>query len=528
MVGPKFPLSLVFTAVDRITAPLNRLHSRIGRITAPLRAGTNAVRSIGEAAGMPRVAAAFGSVTSAIGGVATAAEKSFKRISILAVGAGGLAYLFKRQFIDTAAEFQNLQTSLVGIEGSAEKAQRSMAFIKDLTLRSRVFELGDIAQVFRTLRGFGMDPANGTLDAIVNQVAKLGLSGDKLTNIGLQLGQAFSKGRLMAQDANILVENGVPVWGLLERAVNRVNKGQTVTVAQLRQMSENGKLGVKAINLLIEQMGLESQGATDRMRRNWTGLIGALANKWTFFKLRVMDSGPFQRITGFLERIIDRLDLMEQSGEMQRWANRLASVLLNIFTWLETNGPRILTQIWTNLQTIWRVADQVATVFGGWGNFVTFGIAAYIAGPMVSSVFSLVAAIVALNGALLGTPAGWLLGAAGGLALLGGIVAWKSLKFPQAGSTKTDGNGIPLFNARSAAAALGGGSQLGAPVPLGLSAADQEAVRVAMANSQAGRDARVKVDVDFKNVPPGTTIRTTQSGNLPIDLSRGVTMAHAH
>jgi hypothetical protein len=71
-------------------------------------------------------------------------------------------------------------------------------------------------------------------------------------------------------------------------------------------------------------------------------------------------------------------------------------------------------------------------------------------------------------------------------------------------------------------------------MPLQLSAEEQAAFRASFAAASApapsapARDARVKVDVDFKNVPQGTTIRTKQSGDLPIDFSRGVAMAHAH
>src|SRR5690606_1289720 len=143
--------------------------------------------------------------------------------------------------VDVADRFERLQMSLEAIEGSAEKAGRSMDFIKELTVQTP-FELEEIAKAFRIMRGFGMDPMNGSLRAMIDQVAKLGLTGEDLTGVALQLGQAFSKGKLQAEDANILVERGVPVWGLLERAAARLNKDTKVSVAQLRKMSEQGKL----------------------------------------------------------------------------------------------------------------------------------------------------------------------------------------------------------------------------------------------------------------------------------------------
>jgi tape measure domain-containing protein len=592
MVGPKFPLSLVLTAVDRITGPLDRINSRIVRMnrarTRPLLNPTsslrNSIATLGATAGVPRIIESFRGVTSAIGDVATAAEKSFKRVSVLAVGAGGLAYLFKRQFIDTAAQFQTMQVSLDAIEGSREKAIKSMDFLKNLALTSP-FQITDLMGAFRLMRAQGMDPMNGQLQALIDYVSKLGGSNEMLMSIATQLSQATSKQKLQQQDIRVMAEQGVGVWGLLERAITRVSKGtKKVDSKALMAMSEKGQLGLKAINLLIEQMGIESQGQAQRMSKTWTGMVNRLSTQWSFFRLRVMDSGPFQRVTSYLQGILDRIDVMGKNGQLQRLADRFATKLLDVFTWLEMNGPQILGQIWTNAQRVWSIADKVATAFGGWGNFITFGIAAYIGGPLVASVFSLVASIAALNVALLGTPAGWLLSGAG-LALLGGIVAYKSLKWPELprGPQSTllpgalDRNGNPLIDAHSMALGMPStpigptmfdiprgpavaaapppmrgmpstpigptvfdiprGPAVAAappPMPLQLSAEEQAAFRASFAAASApapsapARDARVKVDVDFKNVPQGTTIRTKQSGDLPIDFSRGVAMAHAH
>ena len=395
------------------------MNAAVRKATAPFRAVANGASKIASTAGITKVTEALSGVKTAMGGVANAAETSFKRAAFFIGVAGAAAYTFKRQFIDTASLFENLQISLEGIfGGSLNKARDAMAFIKRMTVETP-FEMLEIGRAFRTMLGFGLDPMSGALQAITDQVAKLGGSGDDLTGIAMQLGQAFSKGRLQAQDANILVERGVPVWGLLQRAIARVNGGQKISIAQLRQMSEDGKIGIKGINLLWEQMGLEAQGAGARMMKTWTGMVSNLSDQWTFFTLRVMETGAFDRIKARLQGVLDTINEMAADGRLQAWAERVASWLERALDWLEKKLPDIIEEVKAFVGGLLEKAQAVADVFGGWGNLIKGGLAAYIGGPLVVSVISLVAAVVSLGVAISLTPIGWLLLALGVLAVVG-------------------------------------------------------------------------------------------------------------
>jgi tape measure domain-containing protein len=546
MAGRQFKLDVLITAIDRITAPMQRINSRISQITARTQPLANSLTSLREAAGVPRLVKGFRGVGDAVNDVGRAVDRTALRIGVLAGAGAGLVYLFKREFIDTADTFERLELSLEAIEGGAVQAKQSMAFIKDLTVKTP-FEMEEIAKSFRIMRGFGLDPKDGSLQAIIDQTAKLGLTGEDLSGVALQLGQAFSKGRLQAQDANILVERGVPVWGLLERAVARVGKGHKVTIAQLRKASEEGRLGTKEIRLLIEQMGLESQGASARMMSSWSGMISNLKDQWTFFKRSVMDSGPMELLKGKVTAILARIEAMAKSGELQRLAEQVGGRLV---TMLE-RGWRVLNEdLIPAAQDLWRWANTIADAFGGWGNLLKVGIAAYIGGPLVAAVGNLLFAVASLNMALAGTPAGWLLLGAGALALAGLFVAGKSLKFPKAADPthapqRFDGtraltlqDAAQFANTRNAATGFFGGGSFGlqaptlaapvtppAPGGLRLSAGDAAAVRAAM---QAQRDARIIVDV---NGPPGTRARIAPGSASNVDLGTriktGLTMQEA-
>ena len=515
--GRTYPLAVVLSAVDRLTGPLRTVNTRLQQLTQPIRSVQNGLAGLSREAGVPRLAESFTRVKDAVGDVNTALHTTFRRMTVITAGAGGLAFLFKRQFIDTADTFERLEISLEAITGSAAKARDAMAFIKDLTVETP-FEMEDIARSFRTLIGFGLDPMNGTLRAITDQVAKLGLTGQDLTGIALQLGQAFSKGRLMAQDSNILVERGVPVWAMLQRAIARVNNGQEISVAQLRKMSEEGQLGTKAIALLIEQMGIESQGASARMMKSWSGMMSNLSDQWTLFKKRVMDGGPFMVLKGHLQGILQTVDRMAADGRLQQWADRIGQAMLQAFEWLRREGPAIWSSVVTGLREIWGISSQIADAVGGWGNLIKVGLAAYIAGPMVVAVAKLGFALAGLNASLAGTPVGLML--IGGAALIGGGLAFANMRSAQI-ARDFEARNQPRRREILGTSAIAPGAPLGAEAarqPLRLSPEQAAALRSELAG---------KITVDFRNTPPGTRVDVDRGSTVPIDINTGYHFAEA-
>lgn len=556
MAGRAFPLTITITAIDRLTGPLNRISARLQAVTAPFRPLANSLASLNQASGLSRIAGNFQGVASTVNDVGRAVDRTALRVGVLGFLGVRAATLFKTEFIDTADAANRMRISFDAVEGSAEKGAAAMAFIRKMTVETP-FERMDIARAFRTMRGQGLDPMGGALKAIVEQTAKLGGTGDDMVGMAAQLGQAWGKTRLMAQDANILVERGVPVWGLLERAIARVQK-RTIKdgelIPGLRKASEQGLLGRKHITLLFEQMTIESKGASEKTMKTWSGMISNLSDHWTFFKEDVMglDDTGLLRPGGLMDRLnqrlgsmLTRLGAMSRSGELQRWAQRVGDTFMRGFTWLENNGPRILGQVVNNVQAIWNVADKVATAFGGWGNLVTAGVAAYIAGPLIGAVANLAIAITALNAGLIGTPAGWLL--LGGAAAVGvaGWALFKGLNFAQNGP-----GGEPSPVTRTLPAWMT--SPMAAPVPIGggaaalpsfqprnrserlerLEASIAEASRqrsllqgqlpgIAASLAEASRtqqQGKLTVKIEASR---DLRVRTETGGTLPIDLSVG-------
>ena len=106
----------------------------------------------------------------------------------------------------------------------------------------------DVVDQAKKLKAFGLDPLNGSLQALIDQNAAVGGSQQDLEGKVLALGQAWAKQKLQGEEILQLVERGVPVWSLLEKATG-------LNVTQLRKLSEQGKLGRDTIKALYEEIG---------------------------------------------------------------------------------------------------------------------------------------------------------------------------------------------------------------------------------------------------------------------------------
>lgn len=159
-------------------------------------------------------------------------------------------------FIDINAEFERLNVSLESIEGSSAKAKTAFAAIEQLAA-STPFQLEQLTQGYIRLKAYGIDPMDGTYQAIIDQSAKLGGSQEQLEGVILAIGQAWAKQKLQGQEILQLVNQGVPVWEILAKVTGK-------NTNELQKLSEQGKLGRNVIKAFIAEMGSESLGAAAR------------------------------------------------------------------------------------------------------------------------------------------------------------------------------------------------------------------------------------------------------------------------
>ena len=261
----------------------------------------------------------------ALNGIGRAGQalKRMAKFATLAAGAvTALGYGVSRAMgplVRTAAQFERYRIQLEALEGGSAKAESAMAWVSKFA-RQTPFELDGVMQAFVKLRAFGMDPMDGSLQAIADQTAKLGGGQQELEGIILALGQAWTKQKLQGEEILQLMERSVPVFDLLEKATGR-------SAAELRNLSSEGRLGRKAIQLLMQEMGKQSQGAAQAQMQSFNGQVANLGDSWMRIKLMIMQAGPFDFLKQQMAEVSVWLERLRQNGELAASMRQIGGAL---------------------------------------------------------------------------------------------------------------------------------------------------------------------------------------------------------
>jgi tape measure domain-containing protein len=238
-------VALILRLVDKATGPARAAMRALARLGGDgLMAQAN---TVSRGAGM--MAVGLGRVTDAARTGAGA---------ILAYQ--GLMVGIAAAFVRPAAQFERFNVQLTNLEGSSEGAKKAMVWIEDFATRTPL-ELEDTVAAYARLRAFGIDPTNGSMQAIVDTMAATGGNAETMEGIVLALGQAWTKGKLQGEEAMQMLERGIPVWDLLAEKTGK-------SAAELMKMSSAGELGRSEITLLIEALGEKNAGAAAAGRRH--------------------------------------------------------------------------------------------------------------------------------------------------------------------------------------------------------------------------------------------------------------------
>lgn len=145
---------------------------------------------------------------------------------------------------------ERLSAQLNAVMGSIQGGKVATAWIQKFATDTPL-QLDEVTQLFVRLKAFGIDPMNGSLQAVVDQTYKLGGGFEEAQGISLALGQAWAKQK-QGEEILQMIERGVPVWELLEKVTGK-------NTAELQKLSEAGKLGRDTIQALMQEIGKQSR-----------------------------------------------------------------------------------------------------------------------------------------------------------------------------------------------------------------------------------------------------------------------------
>ena len=222
--------------------------------------------------------------------------------------------------LSTGDQFEGMQTQLTALMGSIEGGEQATEWIKKFT-RDTPLQLQDVTEAFTLLKAFGLDPMDGTLQAITDQSEKLGGGMEKLTGISSALGQAWAKQKLQGEEILQLVERGVPVWDLLEKTTGK-------NTEQLQKLSSAGKLGRDVISDLIKEIGAAADGSAAANMTRLTGIVSNLRDVAGDFLDRIAKSGALDYVKRQLLDVGNAIASMDRDGRLDALAKSLSNAFI--------------------------------------------------------------------------------------------------------------------------------------------------------------------------------------------------------
>lgn len=320
-------------------------------------------------------------ITGAGGKVANEASRLATK-GVVAAGVGG--YFFKTQLLDTAAEFENYEAVLKVVEGSSEKARKSLNWVSDMAAKTP-YELAEVTEAFVKLRSYGLDPTNGLLKTL----------GDTSSAMNKDLLQAVeAMADAVTGENERLKEFGIRA----SKSKGKITYEYTDKAGNQKTLSAADD-DRKAIESTLRTIWNEKfAGAMRERSRTWSGMVSNMSDQWTRFSNMIMGAGLFDWMKSKLSGLLSKIDAMAADGSLQKLAADWGTKL-TLFA----------TGVWNASEAIISATSKLADMAGGGENLIMI-LAGIQLAPLIASVVSL--------GVALG-PVGWTL--AGIAALVTGI-----------------------------------------------------------------------------------------------------------
>lgn len=272
-----------------------------------------------------RAAAEQGARTTSLGNVLKSAERKVLGYAAAYISLRAATNLVKKGLdlvrsgiesvisVGDGAEKSKIQ--LEGLMGSIAGGEQATAWIEEFADKSGQ-RINDVREAFADLKAYGLDPMDGSMQAIMDTTARLGGETEKLKGISLGIGQMWAKEKIVQEEVNQLRERGVNVYALLSKAMNK-------NVSELQDMAKAGQLGRKEIKLLIDEMGRSAEGQASRSLETLSGKWNLLRNQFQKFGEEVASHGAMDIVKEKLQGVIDKIVGFSADGTLDKLAKAI-------------------------------------------------------------------------------------------------------------------------------------------------------------------------------------------------------------
>lgn len=214
--------------------------------------------------------------------------------------------------LGVSSQFERLRKLMEGLSSQTEPIARlqevneKMEYLLNLS-KNAPFAISELQNAFVKFDTVGLQPANGSLNALVDAVAAFGGSGQELERAGVAIQQMMGKGVISMEELRQQLGEAVPT------AMKAMADAAGMSVGQLTNLISKGVVESKsAIALMLGEFSRLYGGAAQSMMEIASGLISKLRTEFTLFvKEAAEKSGLIDNIKERIKSLIEFLDSPE-------------------------------------------------------------------------------------------------------------------------------------------------------------------------------------------------------------------------
>lgn len=216
------------------------------------------------------------------------------------------------------------QEVVSGNKTAAETASSWTSYIFNLS-KNAPFEVNAISDSFVKLKTAGLDPTDGSLQSLIDSVAKFGGSSEQLKRASVAIQQMGGKGVISMEELRQQLGEAVP------DAMQNMAIGTGMSMADLVKAISKGTVESRsALDRMFTVMKIKNEGAAQAMIDTWTGQLAKLKTQFTLFLNQAGNAGGENSFFSTIKGELKELNAMFDSPDAKRFALELGRGLSDV------------------------------------------------------------------------------------------------------------------------------------------------------------------------------------------------------
>lgn len=231
---------------------------------------------------------------------------------------------FPKAILKSTGEVERMTKLMEGLSKETDELRRKQEaaantkFVFNLA-QNAPFEVKALSDAFIKLKIAGLDPTNGSLQTLVDSIARFGGTSEHMHRASVAIQQMVGKGVISMEELRQQLGEAMPT------AMQAMAKGTGLSMSDLVNKISKGTVEAKsALERMFAVLKTENDGAALKMMDSYVGQIEKLKTSWTIFANEVGQSG------GFAKEVTEQLKNLNKlfaAPESKKFAHELSSGL---------------------------------------------------------------------------------------------------------------------------------------------------------------------------------------------------------